>query len=130
MANNHFGKIVRNTYRRKNALFRQELLSHDKLQDKKSYLTKWERYRETKIDMVAFYIKLLKKKAYVKRIIILLTLRMAYKMNNAQVMSRKSNLKHLISGIMIAIKTKTALKKRDKKFGKDFDHRMRNVLRQ
>ena len=61
---------------------RQENNFMMKHQENKLKLTKWERYRETKIEMVASFIKILKRQTHVKRLISLMTLRKALVMNN------------------------------------------------
>ena len=59
--------MKRNKIKQMSALTKAEKLTLQKYRDNQKYLTKWEDYRETKIEMTAIYIRVLKRKNFARR---------------------------------------------------------------
>jgi hypothetical protein len=86
-------------------------------------------YREEKIEMVAVFIKIMKKKNFARRVIHLAIIQKACALNYAMVLARKAETARLVSCINMAIKAKRLFSHYKIQYGEEQLERYRNQMR-
>jgi hypothetical protein len=114
----HFEKIERNRIRMENAQMKAEQLVLEKYEKDKANIRKWEDYREKKIELTARFIKVLKRKNFLKRWLILGRQGIIYAKARDNLYIRRELDRVKFASIFVAIRFKVAyMKKYRKRFG-------------
>ena len=108
---------------------KHQMIEKAERMQKRQKLDKWEVYREQKIEMVAVYIQILKKKNYTRRIINLAIIQKACALNYAMVLARKAETARLVACINMALKAKRLYNSYKNGFGHNIMVRYKNQIR-